>query len=280
MRRTLAATSILLISLLGIAALAQQGPSPIGSRGSKVTGTSPIVVTGSVVSCPTCGTGSGNASTSNPLSQFAATTSAQLAGVLSDETGTGAAVFANTPTLVTPVLGAATGTSLSLSGNGAASTPVSTWSGTPNTGSATTSYPMIFANCSGSTVSGGLSTGGTIFGINTCTGFAGNLLGLYNNGTLELTVSSAGAVLANGRVNSAATSGVGPSGRSALYSAADGRATLNNNANGANGFSRLSFGTEAATNPALCFLANILSDLRRSRHRHRRQQHEFQRDGE
>jgi hypothetical protein len=53
--------------------------------------------------------------TTNNLSVFAATTSAQLAGVLSDETGTGAAVFANTPTLVTPVIGAATGTSLAVS---------------------------------------------------------------------------------------------------------------------------------------------------------------------
>lgn len=48
----------------------------------------------------------------NPLSQFASTTSAQLLGVISDETGTGALVFANTPTLVTPVLGAATATSI------------------------------------------------------------------------------------------------------------------------------------------------------------------------
>lgn len=48
----------------------------------------------------------------NNLSFFAATTSAQLLGILSDETGTGAAVFANTPTLVTPVLGVATATSI------------------------------------------------------------------------------------------------------------------------------------------------------------------------
>lgn len=46
------------------------------------------------------------------LGAFAATTSAQLAAVLSDETGTGGAVFANTPTLVTPSLGAATATSI------------------------------------------------------------------------------------------------------------------------------------------------------------------------
>ncbi len=56
-------------------------------------------------------TGGGDALTSSPLSQFAATTSAQLAGVLSDETGSGAAVFATSPTLVTPALGVATATS-------------------------------------------------------------------------------------------------------------------------------------------------------------------------
>jgi hypothetical protein len=55
--------------------------------------------------------------TTNNLGVFAATTSDQLAGVISDETGTGALVFANTPTLVTPEIGAATGTSLSLTGS-------------------------------------------------------------------------------------------------------------------------------------------------------------------
>jgi len=43
--------------------------------------------------------------TTNNLSVMAATTSAQLAGVISDETGTGALVFATSPTLVTPALG-------------------------------------------------------------------------------------------------------------------------------------------------------------------------------
>lgn len=42
---------------------------------------------------------------SDNLSVFAATTSAQLAGVISDETGSGALVFATSPTLVTPALG-------------------------------------------------------------------------------------------------------------------------------------------------------------------------------
>ena len=50
--------------------------------------------------------------TTDKLSTLAATTSAELAGVISDETGTGALVFATTPTLVTPVLGVATATSI------------------------------------------------------------------------------------------------------------------------------------------------------------------------
>ena len=45
---------------------------------------------------------------SDNLSVFAATTSAQLRGVISDETGSGALVFATSPTLVTPLLGTPT----------------------------------------------------------------------------------------------------------------------------------------------------------------------------
>jgi hypothetical protein len=52
--------------------------------------------------------------TTSKISALAATSSSELAGVISDETGTGALVFANTPTLVTPEIGAATGTSLAL----------------------------------------------------------------------------------------------------------------------------------------------------------------------
>lgn len=61
------------------------------------------------VTLPTSGT---LASTAAKISDFAACTSSELAGKISDETGTGALVFANTPTLVTPVLGVATATSI------------------------------------------------------------------------------------------------------------------------------------------------------------------------
>lgn len=62
--------------------------------------------------------------TTNPLSQFASTTSAQLLGVMSDATGTGSLVFSNGPTFVAPVLGAASASSLSLT-----STPLGVASG-------------------------------------------------------------------------------------------------------------------------------------------------------
>lgn len=72
----------------------------------------------------------------SPLSQFAATTSAQLAGVISDETGSGALVFANSPTLVTPALGTptalvgtnitGTASGLSIGGNAATATALQT----------------------------------------------------------------------------------------------------------------------------------------------------------
>ena len=52
------------------------------------------------------------ARSTNNLSFFASTTSAQLAGVLSNETGSGLAVFNDTPTLITPTLGVASATSI------------------------------------------------------------------------------------------------------------------------------------------------------------------------
>jgi len=51
------------------------------------------------------GSGTGDALIANPLSQFASTTSAQLAGTISDETGTGSLVFGTSPALTTPDLG-------------------------------------------------------------------------------------------------------------------------------------------------------------------------------
>ena len=65
------------------------------------------------------GSGGGDALVANPLSQFAATTSLQLKGVISDETGSGALVFSDSPVFTTPNIGNATG---SITGNAATAT--------------------------------------------------------------------------------------------------------------------------------------------------------------
>lgn len=58
------------------------------------------------------GTGGTVAYTSNKLSVFSATSSSELAGVISDETGSGALVFGTNATLTTPTLGVASATSV------------------------------------------------------------------------------------------------------------------------------------------------------------------------
>lgn len=96
----------------------------IGTSGGLQVSGSPITTTGTIGLLPPAG---GNfASNANNLGFFAATTSAQLAGIMSDETGTGGLVFAASPTMsavtltgttTASILQTASGT-LTISGNG------------------------------------------------------------------------------------------------------------------------------------------------------------------
>jgi hypothetical protein len=104
---------------------------------------------------PTTGVGL----TASPLSQFAATTSAQLAGVISDETGTGALVFATSPTLVTPILGTPTSGTLT----NATGLPISTGVSGLGTGVATFLATPSSANLI-SAVTDETGTGALVFG--------------------------------------------------------------------------------------------------------------------
>jgi hypothetical protein len=68
---------------------------------------------GTLTSCTGLPVSTGLSGLGANVAAFLATpSSANLASALTDETGSGANVFANTPTLVTPVLGAATATSI------------------------------------------------------------------------------------------------------------------------------------------------------------------------
>lgn len=64
-----------------------------------------LTFTGTDTSSVAFGTGGTVAYTANNLSVFAATTSLQLLGVISDETGSGSLVFASAPTLTNPIVG-------------------------------------------------------------------------------------------------------------------------------------------------------------------------------
>ena len=91
---------------------------------------------GTLTNCTGLPVATGVSGLGTGIATFLATpSSANLRATLTDETGTGSAVFATTPTLVTPVLGAATGTSLSLSSFSAVSAAA------PTIASATTIAP-------------------------------------------------------------------------------------------------------------------------------------------
>jgi hypothetical protein len=86
--------------------------------GKTLTASNTLTFTGTDTSSVAFSAGGTVAYVANKLSAFAATSSSELAGVISDETGSGALVFASSPTLVTPTLGAALATSVTAtSGN-------------------------------------------------------------------------------------------------------------------------------------------------------------------
>lgn len=93
-------------------------PTGLSVSGTPVTTSGTIAISlASGYTIPTTTTLDGKADKSGKLSQFSATTSSELAGVISDETGSGALVFATSPSLTTPNIGSASGTSLSLTGS-------------------------------------------------------------------------------------------------------------------------------------------------------------------
>ena len=87
--------------------------APTVTSGILVTPDIGTPTAGNLTSCTNLPISTGVSGLGTGVGTFLATpSSANLAAALTDETGTGAAVFANTPTLVTPEIGAATGTSL------------------------------------------------------------------------------------------------------------------------------------------------------------------------
>ncbi len=115
--------------------------------------------------------------TTNKISALSATTSAELAGVISNETGSGALVFGTSPTLVTPTLGVADATSVSFAG--------------ATSGTATIAAPAVAGTGTAITLPGVSGTLATLAGTETLTNktltsptFTAPALGTPASGTL------------------------------------------------------------------------------------------------
>jgi hypothetical protein len=92
-------SSLTLTNATGLPAHSIVGIIPMANIATGTpTGTKFVRDDGSLALIP----GGGDALTTSPLSQFSATSSSQLKGVISDETGSGSLVFATSPNITTP----------------------------------------------------------------------------------------------------------------------------------------------------------------------------------
>lgn len=118
---TLGVATVTSVNKVAITAPATSATLTIAD-GKTLTASNTLTFTGTDSSSIAFGTGGTVTYTSNNLSVFAATTSAQLAGVISDETGSGSLVFGTSPTLATPTITTSATVPLVIGGTGTTST--------------------------------------------------------------------------------------------------------------------------------------------------------------
>ena len=163
------------------------------ANGKTLTASNTLTFTGTDSSSVAFGAGGTVTYTSNKLSVFSATTSAELAGVISDETGTGVLVFGTSPAFTTSVTTAST--SFDLFNTGATTVNAfgaATTVGIGATGSATT-ITLGGANTGNTLKIAGTASGTTSLTTDVTTGIV-NLANGVTTGTVNIATGGASTV--------------------------------------------------------------------------------------
>jgi len=226
---------------------ARSGGGGGGGSGTvtSIATTSPItggtITTTGTIACPTCNT------TNATVSSVSGTTNQ-----IDVATGTTTPVVSIDSALQLP------GT-LTVPQNGALSQAAITETGTPITGgTGTTTYPYDYYKCTGATNPSTWSTSGTILGMNTCSGFAGNFIDFHLNGSASyfsaspslFYVNATGGAQFTNSIQIGATSYITWTGSSYFESPSNGVFFFENHAG--TGLTRIAIGPDTSSFPGLC----------------------------